>query len=245
MPDEGIVLLADDEETFRHSAAEQLRREGFRCDTAADGAETLTRIRSGSYDVLVTDLRVAGSDGLEPVRRIPQVAPGLAVVIATGSPSLESAIEAVHLQVAGYLVKPLDFGELVRTVRHAATGRRVQRAVEGVRARLHELPADLEQLAGARGPAARAAATIPLDAFLDVAARSVMLSVEHLRSVAGALAGSEKLDASACEELRCPVRQDLIAAVRETIAVLEKTKSSFKSRQLAELRVRLEALLPG
>ena len=65
MADAGTVLLADDEEAFRQSTAELLRREGFHCDTAADGAEALTRIGTSSYDVLVADDIVFSTAALE------------------------------------------------------------------------------------------------------------------------------------------------------------------------------------
>ena len=81
-----------------------------------------------------------------------------------------------------------------------------------------------------------------MDAFLALTLRNVMGSLTDLQSLSQALTGGETTG-EPCQLINCPRGAQLQAAVRETIAVLEETKSAFKSKTLANLRQKLELLL--
>ena len=100
------LLLADDEETFRNSVAVLLRREGYVCDVASTAEEAIERLNANTYDLLITDLRMPGLDGLAVIREAKHYRADLPVIIVTGFSSEASAIEAVNLGVAGYLTTP-------------------------------------------------------------------------------------------------------------------------------------------
>ena len=80
------------------------------------------------------------------------------------------------------------------------------------------------------------------DTFLSLALRNVMGSLTDLEQLGRALAGSP-VDAHACQIMNCPRGSQLTSAIQHTVEVLEETKHAFKSKQLAELRQRLELLL--
>ncbi len=240
MTSRGRILMADDEDTFLNSTAELLRREGYECETAVSGTEALRKAAEGGFDLLITDLEMPGNADLDLVRRIAATSGGLPVIILTGYPSTRSAIACVELPVAAYLVKPVIFPELLSRVESAVARFRSYRAVESTERRLRDWTREFENLAqvqrtdGVRTPA--------IDVFLSLTLRNVMGSLTDLDQLGRALAG-QTVDQHPCQLMNCPRGAQLMEAVRETIAVLEETKSAFKSKTLGDLRRKLELLL--
>ncbi len=233
----GRILIADDEPTFLESTAELLRREGYECATAKDGSEALQMVVDEQFDLLITDLEMPGNADLALIRRVAQVRGGLPVIILTGFPSVRSAVASIELPVAAYLTKPVKFSELAERV-HAAVARfRSFRAMQDAEGRLNDMRSRYELLATQRGPGAPSA-----DTFLSLALRNVMGSLTDLEQLGRALAGTP-VDAHACQIMNCPRGSQLTSAIEHTVEVLEETKHAFKSKQLAELRQKLELLL--
>jgi DNA-binding response OmpR family regulator len=233
----GRILIADDEPTFLDSTADLLRREGYVCDTAASGERALELVVDEQFDLLITDLEMPGNSDLALVRRVAQVRGGLPVIILTGFPSVRSAVASIELPVAAYLTKPVQFSELAERVHAAVTRFRSFRSMQDAELRLNDMRLRYDQLAAQRGPGAPGA-----DTFLSLALRNVMGSLTDLEQLGRALAGSP-VEAHACQIMNCARGSQLTAAVQHTVEVLEETKHAFKSKQLAELRQRLELLL--
>jgi excisionase family DNA binding protein len=112
------VLVVDDEASIRESLAKNLAEE-YDVDVAHDGRSALDRLRAYTYDLLITDLRMPGVDGLAVIREAKHYKSDLPVIIVTGFSSEASAIEAVNLGVAGYLTKPFKRSEVFKTVARA------------------------------------------------------------------------------------------------------------------------------
>ena len=233
----GRILMADDEPTFLESTADLLRREGYDCATAPDGQTALELVVDDQFDLLITDLEMPGNSDLALVRRVAQVRGGLPVIILTGFPSVRSAVASIELPVAAYLTKPVQFAELLERVNASVTRFRSFRSMQDAELRLNDMRLRYDQLATQRGPGAPSA-----DTFLSLALRNVMGSLTDLEQLGRALAGSP-VDAHACQIMNCPRGSQLTSAIQHTIEVLEETKHAFKSKQLAELRQRLELLL--
>ena len=240
MTAKGRILLADDEATFLASTADLLRREGFECVTVPDGDSALAQVAQSEFDLLITDLEMPGNSDLALVRRIAESSGGLPVIILTGYPSVRSAIACVELPVAAYLVKPVIFPELLSRVEQAVQRFRSYRALESAERRLKDWRRDFENLAMVKGGGAVPAPAI--DVFLSLTLRNVMGSLTDLDQLGRALSG-RSVDEHPCQLMNCPRGAQLHEAVRETIEVLEQTKSAFKSKQLGELRHKLELLL--
>jgi excisionase family DNA binding protein len=100
------VLVADDEAAIRDMLAKALALADYDVETVADGRTAIDRLRVATYDLLITDLRMPGIDGLTVIREARRLRADLPVVIITGYSSESSAIEAIDLGVAGYLTKP-------------------------------------------------------------------------------------------------------------------------------------------
>jgi len=100
------VLVVDDEETIRELLLKTLALADYEVDLAPDGRTALERMRMIQYDLLITDLRMPGVDGLTVIREARRLKADIAVIIVTGYSSEASAIEAINLGVQGYLTKP-------------------------------------------------------------------------------------------------------------------------------------------
>ena len=96
----------DDEETIRDLLSKTLALAEYDVDLAADGRTALDRLRISHYDLLITDLKMPGVDGLAVIREARRLKADIPVIIITGFSTEASAIEAVNLGVSGYLTKP-------------------------------------------------------------------------------------------------------------------------------------------
>jgi excisionase family DNA binding protein len=100
------VLVVDDEASIRDLLSKTLALAEYDVDLAPDGRTALDRLRVMPYDLLITDLKMPGVDGLTVIREARRLKTDLPVVIITGYSTEASAIEAVNLGVSGYLTKP-------------------------------------------------------------------------------------------------------------------------------------------
>ena len=236
----GRILLADDEETFLASTAELLRREGYECETVPDGHQAEQRASQGNFDLLISDLEMPGNSDLQLVRRIAETSGGLPIIIITGYPSTRSAIACIELPVAAYLVKPVLFPELLSRVDSAVRRFRSYRAMESAERRLRDWRREFENLTPVKDATEVTAPAI--DVFLSLTLRNVMATLTDLDQLGRALSGRPVAE-HPCQLMNCPRGAQLQQAVQETIDVLEQTKSAFKSKQLGELRRKLELLM--
>jgi excisionase family DNA binding protein len=100
------ILVVDDEASIRDLLEKTLTMADYAVDTAPDGRSALDRMRMFSYDLLITDLRMPGMDGLTVIREARRLKADLPVIIVTGFSTETSAIEALNLGVSSYLTKP-------------------------------------------------------------------------------------------------------------------------------------------
>lgn len=112
------ILVVDDEQAVRDLLAKTLTMADYDVDAAPDGASAIERLRAVEYDLLITDLKMPGMDGLSVIREARRIMPDLPVIIITGYSTEASAIEAINLGVAGYLTKPFRLPRIL-----AATAR--------------------------------------------------------------------------------------------------------------------------
>ena len=100
------ILVVDDESSIRDLLSKTLALADYDVDVAPDGRSALERMRLLGYDLLITDLKMPGMDGLGVIREARRLRADLPVIIITGFSTEASAIEAANLGVAGYLTKP-------------------------------------------------------------------------------------------------------------------------------------------
>ena len=121
-PDNGArprILVVDDEQAVRDLLAKTLETADYEVDTAPDGATAIEYLKSNGYDLLVTDLRMPGMDGLSVIREGRRKSADMPVIVITGYSSEASAIEAINLGVSGYLTKPFRLPRVLQVAARA------------------------------------------------------------------------------------------------------------------------------
>src|SRR5690606_35119082 len=101
----GRVLVVDDEANARDALAELIEDEGYETATAADGRRALELLPSFDPDVILTDLKMPGIDGLELIDRAKPLCPHASFVVMTAFGSIDTAVEAIKRGAENYLTK--------------------------------------------------------------------------------------------------------------------------------------------
>jgi CheY-like chemotaxis protein len=129
------VLVVDDDPVVGRSFDRVLSDKGYEVSTAANGQEALARLSREEYDVVFTDIKMPGMDGLEVASRIKQRRPWIPVVIITGYGTPANEARAAAAGVAGFMRKPLS-PDMIED-----GARRALQVIEGGRGRAEEVPA--------------------------------------------------------------------------------------------------------
>ena len=146
MTDKGRILIADDDETFSSATAELLRHEGYECDCVHDGMEATAQLQKTHYHVLISDIKMPGNTNLELINDLPRLARGVPVILVTGYPTLRSAVRSIQLPVVSYLIKPVNFDELLAQVRKAMSRFQAYQSVQDLHQRIQKWGHSLQQL---------------------------------------------------------------------------------------------------
>jgi DNA-binding NtrC family response regulator len=129
------VLLVDDEESFRRTLGKRLDKRGFVVEEAGTGEEALEKIAAAAPDVILLDVKMPGMDGLTALHKIKVMEPLVEVIMLTGHASMEIAIRGMELGAFDYLMKPVEFEELLYKLEDAA--KRKQHQESRIEARTH------------------------------------------------------------------------------------------------------------
>jgi DNA-binding NtrC family response regulator len=117
------ILVVDDEEDVCRSVTKILSRKGFSVDTALSAEDAVRLMKNTPFDLVITDLMMPKTDGLELLKIIRDLYPELDVIMITGYASIDSAVKAVKLGAAGYLPKPFTPDELMTVTKKALEDR--------------------------------------------------------------------------------------------------------------------------
>lgn len=121
------ILVVDDEVSVARAVGRTLRGAGAAVDETYGIHDARLRLREGAYAIVVTDIDLAGDDGVDLLRAARLADPDTAVVLMTGKPELRSAVEAVNFGAHRYLVKPLSTNDIRSCAREALTTHRASR----------------------------------------------------------------------------------------------------------------------
>ena len=176
----GLVLIVDDEAAIRFGVSDALSYAGYEVEAVGDGEEALQRIAARRFEAVLSDISMPGMDGVELLRRVRRLDFDLPLILLTGDPRLETAIQAVDAGALRYLQKPVSLAEIESALETAVRLCRLARWKRDSLAYLgeHRLMADPHALEWA----------------LDDALKSVFLAAQPIvRAVDGSLFGRELL----------------------------------------------------
>ena len=120
------ILVVDDEQSMAQFLGIVLRKEGYQVSTATNGRDALEKVKSDPFDVVITDIKMPGMDGIQLLQGLKKYDPSLPVVIMTAYASQQSAIDAVNLGAFQYLIKNAKNDEIKLVVRNAIEMRKVR-----------------------------------------------------------------------------------------------------------------------
>ena len=234
------ILLADDEVIFLKATSIILRENGYICDCASDSKSVIEMLGSNEYDLLISDINMPGNSDMELISNISQIADGIPVILVTAYPSIENTIRALRFQVYDYLLKPVDFEELLKLVSKVLTNISICRDVTlEVQRSIRKWRLDLDTIENMLNKASKDASLRTLNSYLDISFKNIFDTLMRLRDMVKTVVMEN--DEQSIQNLHGSVK--LREALVETVAILKKTKDTFKSKDLGVLRVKLESLL--
>ncbi len=131
----GRVLVVDDDAELRSGVIDVLRAEGYEADAASDGFRAVAKLTELEPDLILTDLKMPGMDGIELMQRARKLDPDRPIVLMTAFAGVDTAVSAMRLGALDYVAKPVDVVALLATVERAIAQRALRRELE--RSRSH------------------------------------------------------------------------------------------------------------
>ncbi len=110
------ILVVEDRESLRRMLERALQQEGYEVTVCADGEQATSKLAAGSFDLVLTDLKLPGMSGIEVLRNSREAHPRLPVVVLTAFGTVSTAVEAMKLGAADFLEKPVEIEDLFQLV---------------------------------------------------------------------------------------------------------------------------------
>jgi len=129
----GRILIADDHDALRRGLARGLAEAGHEVEEASNGNAAIERLHDNYFDVVLSDLKMGGSDGLDVLRTTRSLHPTTAVILMTAFGSVNTAVEAMKIGAFDYVQKPFEIEEMELKVEKALEHRRLKHEIEYLR----------------------------------------------------------------------------------------------------------------
>jgi len=140
------ILVVEDGKSQREMLRDFLKSEGHAVMEAADGETALQHVRNHHFDLLLLDYRMPGMDGMDVLKAVKAINPEIDVVIITAHGTIETAVEAMKAGALDYIMKPLEFDELLILVDRVAERRNLIRENELLRKELRDKSITTDQI---------------------------------------------------------------------------------------------------
>ncbi|UCG44355.1 MAG: sigma-54-dependent Fis family transcriptional regulator [candidate division WOR-3 bacterium] len=112
------ILIVDDELIIRESLTDWLMESGYEAQAVEDGQKAVEQVKQAEWDLLLVDLKMQGMNGIEVMQRVKQINKDLPVVIITGYPTVDTAVQAMKEGAYDYIVKPFNPEEIDLVIRN-------------------------------------------------------------------------------------------------------------------------------
>ena len=117
------ILVVDDELLIRDLLYDFFQQQGWEISIAEDGRKAIEILKKKKVDLLLTDLKMPEVDGMALTGMVKDNYPDLPVIIMTGYPSVDSAVEALRYKVEDYIIKPFNINKLYKLIKSKVEGR--------------------------------------------------------------------------------------------------------------------------
>src|SRR5438309_2479184 len=129
----GRILIADDHDALRRGLARGLAEAGHEIEEAPNGNQAIERLHEGHFDVVLSDLKMGGSDGLDVLRTTKTLHPSTAVILMTAFGSVHTAVEAMKSGAFDYVQKPFEIEEMEVKIEKALEVKRLRNELDYLR----------------------------------------------------------------------------------------------------------------
>src|ERR671916_1691814 len=135
----GRILVADDHDALRRGLARGLGEAKHEVEEASNGNAAIERLHDSYFDVVLSDLKMGGSDGMDVLRTTRALHPTTAVILMTAFGSIHTAVEAMKIGAFDYVQKPFEIEEMELKVEKAIEHRRLKHELEYLRGTQQEI----------------------------------------------------------------------------------------------------------
>jgi DNA-binding NtrC family response regulator len=129
----GRILIADDHDSLRRGLAQAVSEAGHDVEEAPNGNAAIEKLHEGFFDVVVSDLKMGGSTGLEVLKTAKTLHPSSAIILMTAFGSVSTAVEAMKSGAFDYVQKPFEIEEMEVKIEKALEMRRMQNQIDYLR----------------------------------------------------------------------------------------------------------------
>jgi two-component system nitrogen regulation response regulator NtrX len=127
------ILIVDDEKSIRNSLSGVLDDEGFHVSVASDGMEAIRKVERENPDLVLLDIWMEGINGIEVLKKLKIISPGLVVIMISGHGTIETAVKATKLGAYDFIEKPLSLDKVVLTINRALNFQQLEKENEILR----------------------------------------------------------------------------------------------------------------
>ncbi|MDQ3069381.1 MAG: sigma-54 dependent transcriptional regulator [Acidobacteriota bacterium] len=146
----GRILVADDHDSLRRGIVRALADAGHDADDAPNGLAAIEKLHEGQFDVILTDVRMGGADGMDVLRTARALQPNAAVILMTAFGSINTAVEAMRIGAFDFVQKPFEIEEMEVKIEKAIEHRRLRHEIEYLRHTQSDIY-DFNRIVGASG----------------------------------------------------------------------------------------------
>src|SRR6187549_1086080 len=146
----GRILVVDDHDSLRKGLVRALNNAGHDVEEAANGTAAIERLQDNQFDVVLTDLRMGGADGMDVLRTTRSIQPSAAVILMTAFGSIHTAVEAMKIGAFDFVQKPFEIEEMELKIEKAIELRHLKSQVEYLRHEQQDLY-NFDRIVGASG----------------------------------------------------------------------------------------------
>jgi CheY-like chemotaxis protein len=238
----GKILIVDDDSRFCESTAELLEHCGHSCVQAQDVATATGLLKSEEFDLVIADVNLPDSSGIELIHAIQDLRSPVATIIVTGRPEVESAIEAVGRSVNAYLVKPIAFDVLKEEAEKGVSLARASRTFRQSFEHLKNLRGAMEAVLSS-STSLRKDSEYTVEFYFSHICNVIMGGMSDLITLFQAVGPDTHPSMDSLQLFNCPRMEAQKRLLKETVETLKETRTAFKSKQLGELRKKIEDFL--